>query len=130
MTRKRFMNKTQASQVLAEKRKQIKELERHKKWLEEENEDLEAENDSMASLVGDMGISLHRQMATTKYIVLVNLMLDSLEKTLEDYTPMTMVIKKAIVQYKKAMSEGMLHFKFDGDNCIYTPTDKDDEDVL
>ena len=129
MRKKRFGHKKQADsiclQLLNEKQEQIDKLSFDFDMAKADIEFLRSEKDNITRLFHAVNKDAERQMATTKYVVLINLMMDTLAKTLEDNTPMASVIRKAIREYKKTISQGMLLFKFDGERCVYDPTDED-----
>lgn len=112
------------SHLLAEKQRKIKRLKNCNRRLKGGNAYLEAENDKMTAILYHAERFAQKQMATTRYVVLANFLLDTLAKTLEDdTTPMAEVIEKAIREYKRAMAKGMLLFEYDGENCVYAPKD-------
>lgn len=126
--KKNFINDSQAekmcAQTSAEKQRKIKILEKYNKWLREDNDFLEKENEELTlSLINARELA-EKQMAITRYIVLVNLMLETLEKTAQDCSPMSSVILSAIFEYKRTISEAMLQFNFDGESLVYAPANK------
>lgn len=129
MKKKTHFKEKQAEKIylrlIDEKQRQIDKLKSDREMQNADEEYLYSQIDNITRLFHQASNDAERQMATTKYVVLINLMMDTLAKTLEDNTPMASVIRKAIYEYKMTISQGMLLFKFDGERCVYDPTDED-----
>ena len=129
MKKKKFITKEQAEDIylplLDEKQERIDSLRMGIDLAETENACLRKERDNINRLFHEANKETHRQMAVTRYVILINLMMDTLAKTLDENIPMGKVILKAINNYKTMMAEGMLLFKYDGESCLYDPTDED-----
>lgn len=130
MKKKTHFKEKQAEKIylrlIEEKQRQIDKLKSEREIQNADEEYLYSEIDNISRLFHQASNDAQRQMATTKYIVIVNLLMETLSKSLVEHSPMESVVKKAIFEYKKALSEGMLLFKFNGENCVYDPTDEDE----
>lgn len=81
--------------------------------------------DSINSLLNDAYKDSHRQMATTRYLISIYFMIDTLAKTLDEDSPMGKLILNAINSFKITMAASMNKFRYNGERCSYASFDED-----
>ena len=86
-------------------------------------------NGALRAALKDSAKQTDQAVMTARYLTHIFLLMDMLEKILENNYSMGWVIKKAFNNFKREMANSMLDFHFDGDNVWYDPTDED-KDVI
>lgn len=115
---------------------QLEDAKRKNEALRIKNDMLQVDVDNEKSNNGALKAALRASakqtdeaIMTARYLTHIFLLMDMLEKILENNYSMGWVINKAFNNFKREMANSMLDFHFDGDNVWYDPTDED-KDVI
>ena len=115
---------------------QLEDAKRKNEALRLRNEMLQVDVDNEKGNNGALKAALRasakqtdQAILTARYLTHIFLLMDMLEKILENNYSMGWVINKAFNNFKREMANSMLDFHFDGDNVWYDPTDED-KDVI
>ena len=116
---------------------QLEEAKKKNEALRLRNEMLQVDVDNEKSNNGALKAALRASakqtdeaIMTARYLTHIFLLMDMLEKILENNYSMGWVIKKAFNNFKREMANSMLDFHFDGDNVWFDPINKDNDDII
>ena len=92
--------------------------------LEQIIQDQQNQLETKDFIIDQQGKESDQYLMTAKYLTHIFLLMDSLDKILENNCTMGVVVKEAMLAFKKKLSKGMLLFNYDGDNVIYDPNNE------
>ena len=84
-----------------------------------EAKDLEIETKNI--IIDSQSKKSDQYLMTAKYLTHIFLLMETLDKILENNGTMGVVVKQAMLDFMKRLSEGMLQFTCDGDNVTFNP---------
>ena len=99
-------------------------MEGKNKALEQIIQDQQEQLETKDFIINSMQKESDQNLMTAKYLTHIFLLMDSLDKILENNCTMGVVVKQAILDFKKQLSKGMLQFNFDGDNVTFNPNNE------
>jgi predicted RNase H-like nuclease (RuvC/YqgF family) len=97
--------------------------------LQVEVDNEKSNNGALRAALSASSKQTDQAVMTARYLTHIFLMMDMLEKILENNYSIGWVIKNAFNNFKREIANSMLDFHYDGENVWFDPTDKD-KDVI
>lgn len=131
---KKHKHNTQTEDALEElidkQHKEIRNLQRKNNMLQEEKDFLHNMIGNKDFIINAVTKESNQNALTAKYLTHIFLLMNALDKILDDNCTMGRIIKKSLHQFYTKLSDGMLLLRYDSknDNLWYDPFGEDNDD--
>lgn len=115
---------------LEEAKKKNEALRLRNDMLQVDVDNEKSNNGALMAALKDSAKQTDEAIMTARYLTHIFLLMDMLEKILENNFYLGSVIAEAFNNFRREIANSMLSFNYDGSNVWFDPIDKDNNDII